>query len=347
MKRILHTAIIISVAFVMKAQQQSLFTNINLNPYLYNPAYAGANAGQQYNADYRNQWTGFDGAPVTISGSGYGTFKKRPQMAVGGIIINDKSGLIQRTSFYASYSYHIKLGKKLKMGFGLAAGGAQYNVKIYNAKPYPTDKDDPFLSNNILNANSFDANAGIYLYSKKFFLGFSSLQMINGKIYWQNSIGKLTPHFYLYTGYNFTLDGKKKEWTLQPSLLARFNAPAPYQFEGNLRIIYKDMIWIGGAYRMRGPSTSDHTNLPASGCAMLGTTISKQFTFAYSYDYALSALQQYSSGTHEAMLGYTLAAKKRKTASEKVSDADEDEFNNIDNSMKTNIKNKKKDEEKK
>jgi len=316
------------------AQQQTLFTNITLHQYLYNPAFAGANQGQQFNAGYRNQWTGFDGAPQTIMASGYGTFKKHSNMAAGGLLISDKSGLLQRTSFSGSYSYHVKLNKKVRLGFGLAAGGVQYNVKIYNAKPY--DQDDDFLKNNILNANAFDANAGIYLYSKKFFLGFSSLQMINGKIYWQNTSGKLTPHLYAFTGYNIILDSKKKEWVLQPSVLARFNTPAPYQIEANLKIIYKDMFWLGGSYRVG-----------ASASAMLGTTISKQFTVGYSYDYAVTALQQYSSGSHEIILSYTLAAKKKKTASEKVLDADENEFNNIDNSMKTNLKNKKKDEQKK
>lgn len=315
------------------AQQQSIYTNINLNPYLYNPAYAGSIQGLQFNAGYRNQWTGFEGAPQTIVASGYGTFKKRTNMAAGGMIISDKAGLLNRTSFYGSYSYHVKLGKNAHLGFGLAVGGVQYNVKIYNAKPY--DKDDEFLKNNILNANAFDANSGIHLYGKKFFFGLSSMQMINGKIYWNNTQGKLTPHFYAYTGYNFILDKKKKEWSLQPTLLVRFNNPAPYQIEGNLRLIYKDMVWIGASYRHK-----------ASASAMIGATISKQFTFGYSYDYATTALQQYSTGSHEIVLGYTILARKKKTASEKVMDADESEFNNIDNSMKTNLKNKKKEEEK-
>lgn len=316
------------------AQQQTLFTNITMHQYLYNPAFAGSNNGLQFNAGYRNQWAGFDGSPSTLMASGYGTLKKRPNMAIGGLIISDKNGLMQRNSFYGSYSYHVKLNKKFKLGFGLSMGAVQYNVKIYNAKPY--DKDDDFLKNNILNANAFDGNAGLYLYSKKFFLGMSSQQFFSTKIHWPNTTGKLTPHFYLYAGYNITLDKKKKEWVLQPSVLARFNSPAPFQFEANLKCTYKDMFWLGGGYRFG-----------SSAYVMLGTTISKMFTVGYSYDYAVTALQKYSNGSHEIILSYTLAGKKKLTASEKVLGADEDEFNNIDNSMKSNLKNKKKDEEKK
>lgn len=316
-----------------KAQQQTLYTNITLHQYLYNPAYAGANKGLQFNAGYRNQWAGFENAPVTYVVSGYGTFKKRPNMAAGGLIINDKSGLISRTSFYGTYSYHARLSKKVNLGFGIGIGGVQYNVKIYNAKVY--DKDDEFMKNNILNANAFDANAGLYLYSKNFFLGISSQQLSKGKIYWDNTIGRLTPHLYGFMGYNFTLDKKKKEWVLQPSTLIRYNSPAPYQLEFNLKCIYKEMFWLGGGYRIN-----------TSACAMFGTTISKQFTIGYSYDYSTTALQKYSNGSHEIILTYTKSAKKKKTVGDKIQDADEEELNNIDNSIKTNLKNKKNEENK-
>ncbi len=320
-------------ATITQAQQQTLFTNILVNQYLYNPAYAGAFKGKQFNMGYRQQWAGFDGAPKTFMLSGYGTLKKKPNMALGGLITNDKSGLLQRTSFYASYSYHLKLNKNVNLGFGVSVGGVQYNVKNYDARPY--DADDAFLKNNILNANAFDANAGLYLYSKKFFFGASSQQISNSKIYWNNTIGHLTPHVYIYTGYNFTLD-KKKEWVVQPSALVRFNNPVPYQLEFNLKTIYKEQYWIGVSYRLQSTASF-----------LVGVNINKQFGVAYAYDYSLTALQKYSNGSHEIMLSYAIAAKKAKTASDKVQDADEEEFNNIDNSIKSNLKNKKKDEDKK
>ncbi len=333
MKTKLYIFILILCYSFSNAQQQTLFTNITLHQYLYNPAYAGSSKGMQFNMGYRNQWAGFEGAPVTYMASGYGTFKKRPNMAAGGLIINDKSGLLSRTSFYGTYSYHVKINKKLNLGFGVGVGAVQYNVKIYNAKTY--DKDDEFLKNNILNANAFDANAGLYLYSKNFFMGLSSQQLTKGKIYWQNTIGRLTPHLYGFMGYNFVLDKKKKEWVLQPSMLIRYNNPSPYQLEFNLKCIYKEMFWVGGGYRVG-----------ASASAMFGATISKQFTVGYSYDYATTALQKYSSGSHEIILTYTKSAKKVKTVGDKIQDADEEELNNIDNSIKTNLKNKKNEEKK-
>jgi type IX secretion system PorP/SprF family membrane protein len=311
---------------LLKAQQQTLYTNFNVHPYLYNPAYAGTSHVLQINGGYRNQWSGFAGAPKTYVLSGYGAFKKRANMAVGGMVVSDRIGLINRNSFYASYAYHVKINKLTKLGMGLSAGASQYNVKVYDANPY--DGDDVLLATNILNANTYDGNAGFYLYHPKYFVSLSFQQFLNSKIYWKPSVGRLSPHYYVAAGYNIKIN---KDFVLQPSVLARIGPPVPYQLEYNLKLTWKDMIWIGGGYR---------TYDCASG--MLGLTIDKQFSAAYAYDYTLSELQRYSNGTHEITLTYTMAYKKKKTKAQTVQEGDEEEFNNTDNSLKTNLRNKKK-----
>ncbi len=322
------------------AQQQTQFTNILLHQYLYNPAFAGSFKGMQFNVGYRHQWAGFDGAPRVYMASGYGTLKKKPEMAVGGMVINDQLGLLNRTSVYGSYSYHLKLNEEWKMGFGMSLGYVQFNVKLYNAKPY--DRQDEFISSNILNANTYDANAGFYLYSKKFFFGLSGQQLPSAKIYWPSEFGRLTPHFYTYTGYNFTLDKKKKEYTLQPMFLMRFASPAPYELEYNLKLTYKNMLWIATSFRHARTATNLAKKWQNNSfCGLLGVTVSKQFTLGYSYDFGLSNIQRYNTGSHEVILSYVLYSKKG-VITDKVQNADEEELNNIDNSIKTNIRSKKK-----
>jgi|GEM_PF-28050 len=312
-------------------QQQTLYTNYLMNQYIYNPAYAGVEDGTQFNLGYRNQWLGFDGSPKTLMLSGYGKFKKKPNMAAGGIIMTERIGLLQRTAFYATYSYHLKINKKAAINFGLGVGGIQHKVRAYDAKPY--DKDDVFLGSDVLRAMAFDANAGFYFYTKNFFLGFSDQQMPSAKILWDHSTGKNTNHFYSYSGYSFHLD---KTWVIQPSILVRSNSPAPYQVEYNAKVIFDEMIWAGLSYRHK-----------SSLCFMLGCQINKEFTFAYSYDLTLSALNKYSTGSHEIVLSYLIPFKRKKSKSEQVKDADEEELNKIDNSLKTNLKNKKKKEHEK
>lgn len=314
------------------AQQQGLYTNFFLHQYLYNPAYIGTVDGQQYTLGYRNQWLGFDGAPTTALASGYASLKKKPKVALGGLILTEHLGLIEFTSFQGMYSYHLKLNEKAAINFGLGAGAAQYNVKAYNAQPY--DQDDDFLKSEWLTAYAFDASAGLYFYSKNFFFGFSEQHLTNSKIQWTNSMGRMVPCYYAYTGYNFRF-GKAKEWVVQPTVLLRKSSPAPYQLEINLRTTYKDFVWVALNYRHKTTSS-----------VILGFTVSKQFTLAYGYDFALTELTNYSSGTHELLLSYYIPSKKKRSKSEQVGDADENELNTIDNSIKTSIKNKKDSEEK-
>ena len=98
------------------------------------------------------------------------------------------------------------------------------------------------------------------------------------------------------------------------------------------------MLWLGFSYRQS-----------SSASVMFGCTLSDQFSFSYAYDFTLSQIKQYSSGSHEIQLSYLIPFKKKKSKGEMVKDADEEELNKIDNTLKTNLRNnkKKKDTEEK
>ncbi|MBL7932346.1 MAG: PorP/SprF family type IX secretion system membrane protein, partial [Bacteroidia bacterium] len=262
--------------------------------------------------------------------NGFGNLKKKPKMVIGGMVTTERIGLLQRTSFYGTYTYILKINKKAKINFGLGIGGIQHKVRVYDARPF--DKDDNFMGSDVLNAFAFDANAGFHFYTKNFFLGFSDQQMPNSKILWDNTNGRNTNHFYAYTGYNFAFDAKR-EWIIQPSILARTNSPAPYQLEYMAKLLYREMIWLGFGYRHKSTASF-----------LLGCKINNEFVFGYSFDFTLNRLQNYSTGTHELMLAYLMPFKKKKSKSELIKDADEEELNKIDNSVKTNLRNKKKKE---
>ncbi|HQQ94319.1 MAG TPA: type IX secretion system membrane protein PorP/SprF [Bacteroidia bacterium] len=335
----------IGISVASKAQQQNLFSNFLLNPYQYNAAYAGVVLGTQFNMAYRNQWVGFAGAPKEFMCSGWGNLNKHPEMALGGMIVNNRAGLIQRTSFQGSYSYHLKINTSYTLSFGLAFGGVQYNVKMYDAKPY--DQDDNFMNANVLKAFAFDANSGFHLYSKKFFLGLSNQQMLNSSIHWANTSGRLTPHYYIYTGYNFKLDSAGA-WVLQPSILSRISGPSPLQFDYSLKLIYKELLWCGATVRHRFESVKaggNYSEIP-SASILFGCSWKKSLNFGYAYDFITSGLSNYSSGSHEVFLSYRMPFRHKRSAAELAKEADETELNTIDNSVKSNIRNKKKNQQK-
>jgi type IX secretion system PorP/SprF family membrane protein len=317
---------LILLAFVesisLFAQQMPLFTNYLFNPYVYNPAVAGSKPYVQANMNYRNQWMGFEGAPQTYMASIYGPLRKNKNVALGGMISTDLTGLLQRTSGYFTYAYHVKLNDKWKLGMGLSAGAMQYRVRLYDVRAY--DKDDELLTGNLLTKIVFDCNAGLYLYRSNFFFGLSAYQAANNKVDFTNSQSRLAPHLYAMAGYTIRVN---KKFDLQPSVLVKQTDPVPVQPEFSLRAIYQKIFWIGASYRM-----DDSYGF------MIGAVCKERISIAYAYDLPFSGLHKYNGGSHELMLCYSFVKTK------KQQDLDEEEFNNIDNSFKSNLRNKKKSE---
>lgn len=307
----------------INAQQMPIYTNYLFNAYAFNPAVAGSTPFVSAMMNYRDQWVGFDGAPRTFMASMYGPFKKSKKVALGGMISTDITGLLQRTSVYFTYAYHVQLNSKWKLGLGLSGGAMQYRVSLYNAKLY--DKEDQVLNGNLLTSGVFDANAGLYLYSSKFFFGLSGYQMANNSINIPGSESNLSPQFYAMSGYTFKIN---KNFDLQPSCLLKYNSPVPLQPEFSLRAIYKKLFWIGGSMRMN-----------EAFCFMLGCVCYERFNIAYAYDFPYMGLMKYNTGSHEIMLRYNFVKTKKQI------NKDEEEFNEIDNSFKSNLKNKKKSPE--
>jgi len=199
---------------------------------------------------------------------------------------------------------------------------------LYDVKAY--DKGDEYLAgSSTLNANVFDANAGIYLHGERFFMGLSSMNMMNNKIMSSRPDGRLVPHYYAIIGYNIKLN---KDFALQPSILCKYNnkqlfgqyrVALPVQLEYTAKLTYKNMVWIGGNYR---------TDDAVSG--MIGVTIIKKLNIAYSYDYSTSTIKKYNAGGHEICLNYNFIKKK-------VASAEDDEMKIQDNSIRQSLKNKK------
>lgn len=319
MKKIIAVILVVVATSSLSAQQQNLYTNYILNAYAYNSGVVGSQDYLQANIFYRNQWTGFEGAPKTYLLSLYGPLKKMKNAAVGGMVMADQTGLMSANTGYLTFAYHVKLNKKLRLGLGLSGGLKQYRVKLYDVKAY--DQGDEYLTGTILTANTFDANAGLYLYGQKFFLGLSSMNMLNNRVNWKADKGRLTPHYYAMIGYKIKV---KKDYEITPSVLVKYNEPAPVQMEYSLRITYKDWIWLGSSYRDQDAVA-----------AMVGVKLMKKLNVAYAYDFPMSNIRKYQSGSHEICLSYNFIKKKSITA------ADDEEFKIIDNSVKQNLKNKK------
>lgn len=294
MKRLYILSFLLGLGLQINAQQQASFTNFLVNDYYYNPAIAGSKNVHVASFSYRNQWAGFDGAPITMMGNFYGSYKNKGVNGYGASIVSDKTGLTQRTGLYLNYAQHIKLSKKVKLGLGIQPGYVQYRVRLYDAQL--ADEGDEVLSGNVFGANAVDVNAGLHLYSDKFFFMASGNQLLGDQVKFTSYNPGLSIHYTAIGGYNIQA-GKKA--VIQPSFMLKHTEPTPLQWNAMIKTTMNKKLWFGLSYR------SDDA---ASIC--LGYTLKERFTFGYAFDYSLSGINNYQSGSHEIVLSFVLTKNK-------------------------------------
>ena len=194
----------------------------------------------------------------------------------------------------------------MKLSLGLFGGMLQYNVD--GSKISMVDKGDPLADQGIQSVYLPDAGFGLYWYSDKFYVGASVPQLLQNKLKLADTtdiLGKLRSHFFVTAGYKFQVGD---DFQIEPSVLMKYVKPTPVQFDISARVIYQNMIWIGASFR-----TYDAMSV------LLGYSYKEQLMFGYSFDFTTSDLKNYSSGTHEVMLGFRFTPKKKKV--KPVSDA--------------------------
>ena len=314
---------------VIVAQQRPYYTQYILNNYLINPAVAGIENYWDIKASHRMQWVGLQDAPVTTyltiqgpvhkssydresatsfhaSGSNprgqayWQDYQKAENHAgVGFTILNDATGPLNRFAAYGTYAYHVGIAPYTTLSGGISVGITQMSLNADKLN-FATPVDPAVGSSGLLNRIKPDISAGLWLYSRDYFVGLAAQQIVpqqiafsDNNVYVQN--GVLVPHLFLSAGRRIALDN---DLTLLPSVMFRYISPLPIGFDINAKLQYQDIIWCGASYRMNDGFA-----------AMLGVNLSNKLNIGYSYDITTSALNTVSKGTHEILIGFLLGNK--------------------------------------
>src|SRR5687767_14316517 len=158
MKKLLSLALLaISVISQSFGQQDPQFSQNMFNRLYVNPAYAGSSDGICATLLYRNQWTGFDGAPKTgVLGV------DAPINALHGglglsVMAADEIGLENTLLVTLAYAFRFNIGQG-NLALGVDAGFLQ---KSLDGDWEPTDPDDDVIPENSVSGNALpDLGAG-------------------------------------------------------------------------------------------------------------------------------------------------------------------------------------------
>ena len=252
---------IISIVFIfifgsVNAQQKPYYTQYILNNYIVNPAITGIENYTDVKLSYRNQWAGIDGAPVTTYFTIQGPLNKKdyrttptsfevpgvnprgeaywedytaaePHSGIGMQAINDKTGYINRTSLYFTYAYHKGITGHTSIAIGFLGGIDNVSLdrsKIVWANLNPNDPAIGY-NNGELKKLTPEIGAGLWLYSRNYFLGTSVLNIIPGKATFvapSSNYGSLfAPMITMTGGYRFLIG---ENFMKEPDPVAAFAA---------------------------------------------------------------------------------------------------------------------------
>lgn len=311
----------------VQAQQETQFANVVNNPYIYNPAAGGMYDLVQVDLAYRNQWMAATGNPRTMYLSGHSQvrfgksggnvlqeFNNRGdnmyespmrtigkiKHVVGGKFMTDAIGPFQKTSFLASYAFHLPLTKSLNAGLGVGLGWGNFQINPNQAKLIEAD-DAAFLNFNtqVSKQNVLDVQSGLVVYSERFYLGISGTQLLNNP--WRiNSIetsNTLNRHLFVVSSYRIPVEEDVLD--LEPFVIIKGVKGSPISADIGARAHYNKYLWGGLQYRTGN-----------SFAVSFGINVMRHFHVSYAFGYGAKKVRMSNAGTHEIQLSYLLGRNR-------------------------------------
>ena len=269
------------------AQQEPIFTQYYNNDMAINPAISGSKTYNPFTIQTRQQWLGFEGAPLSTNISYHGALNNRS--AMGGYLMFDKATPALQANLHLNYAYHVPLNyDKVNLSFGLGAKFMYYNLD-FKPEDLPPGVDPAYSASSYDNTLG-DASAGTYLYGRNFYFGFSASNVFestfNTAIGSSPTSNKVFKNYYGMGAYRFRIINN--DWQFEPSFLIRKMSLQDNVNDLTARIFYLENSWTGLTYR------TDGTLAFAFGFAK------NNIHFSYSYDHTFAGeIMQYTYGTHE------------------------------------------------
>lgn len=306
--------VLTSMVRILSAQQDMTFSMYMFNPLFNNPATAGYQDKQWLSALGRYQWVNIDGAPKSGVIS-YQTPLKNNNIAIGALVKYDEIGLMNNIGLDLSFAYRLKMSEKTRLSLGLMGSVFHYNDQRVDASGVVVA--DPTIQNITSWIPNF--GAGAYLYSDKYFVGFSVPHLLNLEIAspagttTSQNLSRVYNHYFASAGYVFGKDGGVK---FKPTANLKVSENSSMNIDVNANILLQERFWFGLGYRTGGDIINQAGSFESLGSfrgeSMIATFKMMATNFmeiGYAYDYPLQNLKANTSGSHEIYVGMELGKK--------------------------------------
>lgn len=304
--------LLIIVKLAAYGQQDPQYTNNMFYKLGVNPGYAGTENAISGTVLNRYQWVGAEGAPKTLVFTVDAPMKAFG--APGGVginIVSDQLGYYDNMWVNLNYSYQLETSIGT-LGLGISPGIFNFSIKpeewlasdeVFNrwgGGGSGSGSGDNAIPQAEASQMAFDVGFGAYLYTNKYYAGFSVTHMNQPEIkYDELATDYLARHYYLMGGYNIKLSDPLFE--VRPSFLFKTDA-ASWQLDLNANIVYDERFWGGISYRVQ-----DAVAL------LMGMEMFNGLRIGYSFDLVTSAMGYSAFGSHEIFVSYSINLEKNRS----------------------------------
>lgn len=297
--------------------QDPEFSQYYAAPLYLNPAFAGTSVDHRFIVNYRNQWPNIAHAFETYALS-YDYNMAHLNSGIGALITTDKAGSasLKSTQFNFQYAYKVRMSDRFVLSSGLNFGVASRSIDFsrlvfYEQLDFSQGGDyvpPPPTNFNVENTTYFDFGAGMLLYSRKVWLGFSMAHLNRPNRSLLDEKAQIPVKTSLHGGVRIPLEHSlfKRERTasIAPSFV--------YKQQGNFdqldlgTYFFYEPVVIGLWYRGIPLRQNVADNISHDAVVVVLGFQLQNIELSYSYDVTVSELGGISGGSHEVALKYKI-----------------------------------------
>lgn len=293
MKKII-LVFLLSVYFAghgLLAQDQKIYSQFFMNPYVINPAYAGSTGYTTVFGVHRQQWMGLEGAPA-YSHLSFSTPLEN-NISFGAMAYNNNENAIKTSGAKVTGGYLLEIDRKQFIRFGLSVGGG------YTTYDVDAGVDPTLLA--LSNTSFLSADVGVSYYYENFNVALSVPNLIGRNTVETNGFSEIKVEPYkdltLQANYRHYVN---KDFSIEPHLIYRFSVDNLSQYEAAVVAHIGHIVWAGLNYRQ------DY-----GAGALFGIKIQEKGAIGFAYEYGKSDLDGATSGTFEVSLGLQIGDRKK------------------------------------
>ncbi len=307
MMKNIYTYIFLLLSVVGYAQQEVMLTQFMFNKLSLNPAFAGQNDYTSLNLTYRDQYSGFTGAPITQLAS-INLPLMRKSIGLGFDIQNSSIGITKRTSVSMMYAYKFFF-RKSSLSMGLKVTGKRYGFDFTDDRLIAIQglELDPSIPRENISRMLMNVGFGVYFTQDNYYLSLSSPGLVKGDIDFDvnNKVSQESRHVYLMGGASFPVSARLE---FAPQILLKYAENAPFDVDLNFGLTLDEKYTGAIAYRFGGADGDVGESIDV----LFGLQLTEQLMLGFSLDFTLSKIRAYDNGSIELVVGYSFVKSGNK-----------------------------------